>query len=181
MIILGIDPGSRVTGYGVVHGRSGRLRRVGGGCIRTSGNNVAQRMKQIFNGLTGVIDEFRPHVVAVERVFVSVNARSALMLGHARGTAICACAAKDLEVFEYAAREVKKTIAANGSATKEQVQFMVRAMLSLKSSPSQDEADALACAITHYQHLPMLKAMEGELDVRRFRRISTAGISGAGL
>ncbi len=170
MIILGIDPGSRVTGYGIIDGRSNQLRRIASGCIRTSGEHVGRRMKQIFTELSSVIAEYRPEVVAIEKVFVAVNVRSALMLGHARGAAICACAAQDIDIYEYAAREIKKTIAANGAASKDQVQFMVKAILALDSHLrlSQDESDALGCAITHHQHMPMLESIEDSAKGRRF-------------
>ncbi len=170
MIILGIDPGSRITGYGIIDGRSSQLRRIASGCIRTRGDSLGQRMNQIFSGISSIIDQYQPQTIAVEKVFVAVNVKSALMLGHARGAAICACAVKDLEIYEYAAREIKKTVAASGNATKEQVQFMVTAILSLTEQPQQDESDALACAITHHQHLPMLESLEDTLKAHRFRQ-----------
>ncbi len=171
MIILGIDPGSRVTGYGVVDATTNQLRRLGGGCIRTSGDDISPKLKEIYDGISEVIREYRPQVVAVEKVFVSINVKSALLLGHARGAAICACAADNLNIYEYSPRGIKKTITASGSATKDQVHFMVRAILNLKINVSQDESDALACAITHYQHIPMLQSIDGLPAETRYREL----------
>ena len=161
MRILGIDPGSRVTGYGVIKCSLNRIAYVDGGTIRTEGGDLGERLHKIFEELDIVIKELKPEVAAVERVFVSMNVRSALLLGHARGSAICACTANKVELREYSAREVKKCITGSGAADKTQIQYMVQSLLALQSVPQADEADALACAITHYQHMPILKLTEG--------------------
>ena len=111
---------------------------------------------EIYHQITDVICKYEPQIAVVEQVFVSVNPQSALLLGHARGSAIVACAASELEIYEYAARQIKKSITGNGSAAKEQIQYMVQMLLSLKKMPDPDEADALAGAITHYQHMPIV-------------------------
>jgi crossover junction endodeoxyribonuclease RuvC len=154
--ILGIDPGSRITGYGVIECRSERIQHVGSGSIKLPTGDLPGRLSEIYHQITDVICKYEPQIAVVEQVFVSVNPQSALLLGHARGSAIVACAASELEIYEYAARQIKKSITGSGSAAKEQIQYMVQMLLSLKKMPDPDEADALAGAITHYQHMPIL-------------------------
>ncbi len=154
--ILGIDPGSRVTGYGVIECRSDRIQYVCSGSIKLPTGDLSERLSEIYHQITDVICKYEPQFAVVEQVFVSVNPQSALLLGHARGSAIVACAASELEIYEYAARQIKKSITGSGSAAKEQIQYMVQMLLCLKKMPDQDEADALAGAITHYQHMPIL-------------------------
>lgn len=150
MRILGIDPGSRATGYGVVEEQNGRLRFICCGVIRTkSGDSLPVRLLAIYEGLCEVIASQRPDVAAVEDVFVSVNPRSALKLGQARGAAVIAAMSHKLPVFEYSAKHVKLGVVGYGQAGKEQVQHMIRVLLNLSSSPSSDAADALAIAICH--------------------------------
>ena len=160
MIILGIDPGSRVTGYGLIQCSAGRIRYKGGGRIKTCSEDLPGRLKTIFENLSVIIEQFQPEIAVVEKVFISVNPRSALTLGHARGSAICACAFHNLSIYEYTAREIKKTITGTGSATKDQVQFMVQLLLGFNDSKSQDETDALAGAITHFQITPAIDAID---------------------
>ncbi|ASV33934.1 crossover junction endodeoxyribonuclease RuvC [Candidatus Hamiltonella defensa] len=148
-IILGIDPGSRITGYGVISEKKSQLIYLGSGCIRTLDNGLPHKLKLIYAGVTEIISQFRPDFFCIEQVFMSKNADSALKLGQARGVAIVAAANQNLPVFEYAARQVKQTVVGNGAADKKQVQHMVRYLLKLPSAPNTDAADALAIAITH--------------------------------
>ena len=149
MRILGIDPGLRVTGFGVVDKNGSRLTYVTSGRIRTPDGDLAPRLKAILDGLAEVIAEQRPAQVALEKVFVNVNPSSTLLLGQARGTAICAAVMHGLPVAEYTALQVKQAVVGNGHAQKRQVQDMVRRLLKLEGEPSTDAADALACAICH--------------------------------
>jgi crossover junction endodeoxyribonuclease RuvC len=148
--ILGIDPGLRVTGFGVI-GRDGqRLDYVTSGCIRTRDKGeLAERIRTILDGLAEVIATHRPEQVAIEKVFVNVNPQSTLLLGQARGAAMSAAVLADLPVSEYTALQVKQAVVGRGHANKEQVQEMVKRLLKLSGYPSADAADALACAICH--------------------------------
>jgi crossover junction endodeoxyribonuclease RuvC len=147
--ILGIDPGLRVTGFGVIDKSGGRLTYVTSGRIRTPDSALDRRLKTILDGLAEVIAEHRPAQVTIEKVFVNVNPASTLLLGQARGTAICAAVMHGLPVAEYTALQVKQSVVGNGHAQKRQVQDMVRRLLRLGGDPSADAADALACAICH--------------------------------
>jgi crossover junction endodeoxyribonuclease RuvC len=147
--ILGIDPGLRVTGFGVIDKNGGRLTYVASGRIRTPDSALDRRLKTILDGLAEVIAEHRPAQVTIEKVFVNVNPSSTLLLGQARGTAICAAVIHGLPVAEYTALQVKQAVVGNGHAQKRQVQDMVRRLLRLAGDPSADAADALACAICH--------------------------------
>jgi crossover junction endodeoxyribonuclease RuvC len=150
MRILGVDPGSRLTGFGVIDvGDRGRLIYVASGCIRTPAGELAGRLKVVFDGLREVIAGHAPDVMAIEKVFMARNADSALKLGQARGAAICAGLHHDLPVDEYTALQIKRAVVGTGHAQKEQVQHMVRALLQLSGAPQADAADALACAICH--------------------------------
>ncbi|WP_439242247.1 crossover junction endodeoxyribonuclease RuvC [Lonepinella sp. BR2474] len=148
-IILGIDPGSRVTGYGVIRQTGRTLEYLGSGAIRTQVDDMPTRLKRIYAGVTEIITKFQPDMFAIEEVFLAKNPNSALKLGQARGTAIVAAVNQDLPVFEYAARLVKQTVTGIGSADKVQVQDMVTRLLKLSDKPQADAADALAIAITH--------------------------------
>jgi crossover junction endodeoxyribonuclease RuvC len=147
--ILGIDPGLRVTGYGLLDRAGQQLVYVASGVIRTPDAALPERLKAILDSLNRVITEHRPHQVAVEKVFVNVNPASTLLLGQARGAAICAAVYCSLPVSEYTALQVKQAVVGKGHAAKEQVQQMVRRLLALPGDPSPDAADALACAICH--------------------------------
>ncbi len=147
--ILGIDPGSRVTGYGIIDQAGQQLRYVASGCIRTGGGSLAERLGIIFSGVSSIIQEYLPQEMAIERVFMNKNADSALKLGQARGAAICASVHRDVPVDEYAAREIKQAIVGNGGATKEQLQHMICVLLSLQKKPQADAADALGVAVCH--------------------------------
>lgn len=148
--ILGIDPGLGITGYGVVDKDGGALAYVACGRIVSDDRQpLAQRLSTILQGLDEVIATFRPGEVAVEQVFVNVNPHSTLLLGQARGAAICAAVLARLPVAEYTALQVKQSVVGQGHARKEQVQEMVRRLLRLPGVPGPDAADALACAICH--------------------------------
>lgn len=148
-IILGIDPGSRVTGYGVIRQIGRQLTYLGSDCIRTNTTELPARLKLIYAGVSEIITQFSPDFFAIEQVFMAKNADSALKLGQARGAAIVAAVNHDLPVFEYAARQVKQTVVGTGGAEKSQVQHMVKSLLKLAANPQADAADALAIAITH--------------------------------
>ena len=147
--ILGIDPGLRITGFGVLDKAGQQLNYVASGCIKTPDGELPERLKAILNSLGEVIAQHRPDQVAVEKVFVNVNPQSTLLLGQARGAAICAVVLANLPVAEYTALQVKQAVVGNGHAGKEQVQQMVQRLLKLSGTPSPDAADALACAICH--------------------------------
>ncbi len=145
--ILGIDPGSRVTGYGVIEAVPAGSRHVASGCIRVAGDDMVERLRRIVEGLREVTERHAPSELAIERVFVSRNAESALKLGQARGAALVAV--PGIPVFEYAATKVKQATTGSGKASKSQIQHMVRVLLSLPETPRTDEADALAVALCH--------------------------------
>ena len=148
--ILGIDPGLRITGFGIIEKTGSRLAYLASGCVKTPENGALPvRLKVILDGMREVIETHRPQQIAVEKVFVNVNPQSTLLLGQARGAAICAAVLADLPVAEYTALQVKQAVVGNGHAAKEQVQHMVRRLLGLPGDPSADAADALACAICH--------------------------------
>ncbi len=148
-VILGIDPGSRITGYGVIKAINRELHYVGSGCIRTSEGELSQRLLQIFNGVCELMEQYNPDEVAIEQVFMHQNPSSALKLGHARGVAMVACASHRLDVSEYSPRAIKQAVAGYGAAEKAQVSLMVVQLLNLSASPQSDAADALAVAICH--------------------------------
>lgn len=151
--ILGIDPGSRVTGYGVVEVRHGKSVYIASGCIRTTSVDVPSRLGEIYEGLASLIRDLAPDAIAIEQVFMARNASSALKLGQARGAALAAVVTVGLPVAEYSARRVKQAVTGTGSATKYQVQHMVCRLLNLSASPAADAADALAIAICHINTL----------------------------
>ena len=147
--ILGLDPGSQATGFGVIDWIDGDARYVASGAIRTGGREFPPRLRQIFEGVAQLMREYRPGEVAIERVFMHRNADSALKLGQARGAALCAAFTLDPEVFEYAPREVKLAVVGEGGAQKEQVQLMVRTLLKLQGELGADAADAIGIALCH--------------------------------
>ena len=149
MRIVGIDPGLRVTGFGIIEKSGSKLHYVTSGCVRSGAGDLSARLKTILDGLAEVIATNQPHEVAIEKVFVNVNPQSTLALGQARGTAICAAVLAGLPVAEYTALQVKQSVVGKGHAAKGQVQHMIRRLLVLPGDPSPDAADALACAICH--------------------------------
>ena len=148
-IILGIDPGSCITGYGLIKEEKRQLQYIDSGCIRTSDGELSQRLLQIFNGICELMETHQPNEVAIEQVFMHQNVSSALKLGHARGVAMVACASHRLTVSEYTPRAVKLAVAGYGAAEKLQVQHMIVKLLQLNAVPQSDAADALAVAICH--------------------------------
>ena len=147
--ILGVDPGSRITGYGIIRIERNRAEYVDAGCIQLKDIPLSARLRLIFDQLSAVIRTHHPTEAAVEKVFMNRNADSALKLGQARGAAIVAAAALELAVFEYSPNEIKQAIVGRGHADKAQVQHMVKALLGLAQTPPADAADALAAAICH--------------------------------
>jgi crossover junction endodeoxyribonuclease RuvC len=147
--ILGLDPGSQATGYGVIDWRAGQARFVACGTIRTRGDAFLPRLRQIFDGVQSLMREYTPDEIAVERVFMHRNADSALKLGQARGAALCAALATAQSIYEYAPREVKLAVVGQGGAEKQQVQMMVRTLLHLEGDLRADSADAIGLALCH--------------------------------
>ena len=167
--ILGIDPGSRITGYGIVDIRGNHATHVSHGAIHLEGDDVAGRLGCLFEAVGRVVEEFAPLEVSIEKVFMHKNADSALKLGQARGCAITACAARGLPVYEYTANQVKQATVGKGHAAKGQVQHMVRVLLCLESVPEVDAADALAIALCHAHTRESLSRMGEIRGVRRGR------------
>jgi crossover junction endodeoxyribonuclease RuvC len=159
--ILGIDPGSRRTGYGIIDILGERVVPVHFGVIQAGSGEFTTRLGIIFNGIRQLVVEHRPDEAAVETVFVSHNASSAIKLGQARGAAVCAVIAGDIPVAEYSPRSVKQAIVGRGAADKTQVQHMVRVLMGLQESPQEDAADALAVALCHYHTQSTLERMPG--------------------
>ena len=151
MIILGIDPGSRITGFGIIDNQADRIAYIASGKIRVDGDNLPARLGYIFAAVNDVIREHQPNQVSIENVFMSRNADSALKLGQARGAAICAAHQAGLEIAEYAPREIKQALVGTGAADKQQVQHMVKRLLGIQQELQADEADGLAIAICHAQ------------------------------
>ena len=168
-IILGIDPGSRITGFGVINAFGHKLEYIASGCIRMTELELPEKLGQIFDGVTELINLYQPQEFAIEQVFMGKNADSALKLGQARGVAIVAAVQQGLPIAEYAARAVKQAVVGRGGAEKEQVQHMVQVMLKLPGKPQADAADALAIAITHAHTRASLVASAGVKGMRRGR------------
>ncbi|MEM7431861.1 MAG: crossover junction endodeoxyribonuclease RuvC [Pseudomonadota bacterium] len=166
--ILGIDPGSRVTGFGVVDFFGDKPTYVACGVVKTHKGSFPDRLQQIFESVAEVVGEYQPDLVAVESVFMARNAGSALKLGHARAAALCATFTHQIEVVEYSPREIKQAVVGTGAATKEQVQHMIVSLLRLDATPVNDAADALAAAICH-GHQRQLKARLGSSVVANLR------------
>lgn len=148
-LIIGIDPGSRITGFGIVRRLKGEIEHIHHGQINTKGDALADKLHEIFVGLSDVIRDYAPTHAAIEQVFTCYNHQSALKLGQARGAALTAVAHAGLGVDEYSAKQVKQSVVGYGGANKAQVQHMIRALLKLKQTPAPDAADALAIAICH--------------------------------
>ncbi|OYO32177.1 crossover junction endodeoxyribonuclease RuvC [Janthinobacterium sp. PC23-8] len=174
MIILGIDPGLRTTGFGVIEKHGSKLRYIASGTVKTASDGaLPPRLKIILQGVTEIIATYRPDCAAIEKVFVNVNPQSTLLLGQARGAAICALVHADLEVAEYTALQLKQAVTGHGKAAKEQVQEMVARLLCLPGLPGSDAADALGVAICHANSvdaLAMVKALAPQLQGLRMKR-----------
>jgi crossover junction endodeoxyribonuclease RuvC len=147
--VLGIDPGSQRTGFGVLDATGTRLTYVASGVIRTSQADFATRLCEIFRCMQTIVTQYQPHEIAIEKVFVNRNPDSALKLGQARGAAICGTADAKADVYEYATRQIKQAVVGSGSAEKSQVQMMMRSILKLDGPVGADAADALAAAVCH--------------------------------
>ena len=147
--ILGIDPGSRLTGFGVIDDTATGYKYIASGCLRIKGDDFPQRLKQIFAGISDIVEQYQPTEMAIEQVFMHKNADSALKLGQARGAAICAVQLFDIPVFEYAARQVKQAVVGKGSADKLQVQQMVKILLGITGELQIDASDALGISLCH--------------------------------
>ena len=174
MIILGIDPGLRTTGFGVIEKQGSKLRYIASGTIKTgSDGELPPRLKVILNGIGEVVRTYRPDCAAIEKVFVNVNPQSTLLLGQARGAAITALVGSDLSVAEYTAVQVKQAVVGTGKAAKAQVQDMVARLLVLPGLPGTDAADALGVAICHansHDALALIGALAPGLNGLRMKR-----------
>ena len=159
-LILGIDPGSRITGYGIISVTNNTLTHCDHGCIRTPNDSLPERLRLIFTRLSEQIQHHQPDEIAIEQVFMATNAQSALVLGHARGAALTAIAQQGYTCHEYAARQIKQAVAGHGQASKTQIQHMVTQLLKLKTKPPADAADALAIAICHHHHHAVEKRLQ---------------------
>jgi len=170
-IILGIDPGSRITGYGLIRESNRKIEYIDSGCIRTAADGeLSQKLLQIYDGICQLMDQYSPNEVAIEQVFMHQNPNSALKLGHARGVAMVAAASHRVKVNEYSPREIKQTVVGYGAAEKDQVNHMVVTLLALNSAPQQDAADALAIAICHSHMRSGLFAGTGKRGTSKRRR-----------
>lgn len=168
--ILGIDPGSRITGFGIIEREGSRTRYVESGCVRVGDGDFMPRLKMIFDGISEIVATYRPAEVAIERVFMHRNPDSALKLGQARGAAICAVLQAGLPISEYTPAEIKQATVGKGNAAKAQIQHMVQALLQLPGVPQADAADALAVALCHIhtsQTLAQIPAARGVAGRRR--------------
>ena len=148
-VILGIDPGSRITGYGLVKDTGSTLVYLDSGCIRTTDGQLSQRLLEIFDGICELMETYKPNEVAIENVFFHQNPSTALKLGHARGAAMVACASHRILVSEYSPREIKQSVVGYGAAEKDQVKAMIMRVLMLSTPPNTDSSDALAAAVCH--------------------------------
>ncbi|MDL2284825.1 crossover junction endodeoxyribonuclease RuvC [Oxalobacter sp. OttesenSCG-928-P03] len=161
MRILGIDPGLRATGFGMIEKQGAQLSYIASGTVHTPAEaDLPDRLKIILKSVTEIIETYRPDCAAIEKVFVNVNPQSTLLLGQARGAAICALVSADLAISEYTALQVKQAVVGHGKAQKKQVQEMVKRLLSLPSPPKSDAADALGVAICHANAFDTLRAMQ---------------------
>lgn len=169
-IILGVDPGSRITGYGVIQCQGRHQLYLGSGCIRTSSDELPVRLKQIYDGISEIIRQYQPDQFAIEKVFMAKNADSALKLGQARGAAIVAATVADLPVSEYSATQIKSAVVGTGRAEKAQMQHMITQLLKLPAAPQADAADALSVAVCHYHTSQSLVALAGRATRRSHGR-----------
>ena len=168
-LILGIDPGSRKTGFGIINYVSGRSEYVTSGVIRLPSAELPERLKVIFDSVSELVELHCPQELSIEQVFMAKNAGSALKLGHARGAAIVACVTRDMAVSEYSARQIKQAVVGSGAADKSQVQHMVKVLLSLPAEPPEDAADALAAALCHAHTQQSMINLAGAKSIRRRR------------
>lgn len=168
-LIVGIDPGSRCTGFGIIRQQGGRISYVASGCIRTTHENFPQRLHQIYLDLNEVIESYRPDEAAIEQVFLGKSVSSAFKLGQARGAALVALSSQGLSVAEYSARQIKQSIVGRGAAEKQQIQHMVCQLLGLGAQPPEDAADGLAVALCHAYQRKALARVPGMEKIRQGR------------
>ena len=178
MTILGIDPGSQITGVGVIRACGSDLTHVYSESLKLPKGDLSIRLGEIYQRLQMVIAQTRPDIVAIEKVFIAKNPQSALVLGHARGAAMLAAINNDLPVVEYSATEVKKTVVGRGRADKAQVQHMMRVLLSLRTVPEEDASDALAVAVCHAHHQQMNLAVKSAANSAKKRSNKTTTHTG---
>lgn len=168
--ILGIDPGSRITGYGVIELVGQKAICITNGCLRVGEGELSHRLKNIFIGIQDILEQYQPQEMAIESVFVQKNIDSALKLGQARGVLISAVAINSISVDEYSPTQIKKAVVGKGNASKEQVQHMVKAILGLGKAPASDAADALAVALCHGYHRQTAQRAPQLQGIRHRRR-----------
>jgi crossover junction endodeoxyribonuclease RuvC len=168
-LILGIDPGSQKTGFGIISHQGGRSEYVTSGIIRLPRTELPERLKIIFDGVSEIVEQYCPQELAIEEVFMARDAKAAIKLGQARGAAIVACVNKSMPVFEYAAKSIKQAVVGTGSADKQQVQHMVKTLLKLPATPKEDAADALAAALCHAHTQQSMIRLSGARTSRRGR------------
>lgn len=153
--VLGIDPGSRKAGFGVIESGRYRPNYIASGVINVMKLSGSQRLRVIFESINQIIEQYKPDIMSIEKVFVYKNPNSAIKLGQARGVIICAAALHDIPIMEYTPTQIKSTLVGHGHANKEQVQFMVTNLLKLTETPQEDAADALAAALCHDRYLTL--------------------------
>jgi len=164
--VLGIDPGSINTGFGIIDSKGNHSKHVSNGVIKIKGDTLGDKLRIIHEGITALIEEYQPAEVSIERIFMNRNPDSAIKLGQARGVAIAAAAIQDLPVYEYTANQVKQATVGKGHAGKEQVQHMIKILLCLDKAPKTDAADALAIALCHANSREGLLRMQGVSGIR---------------
>lgn len=165
-IILGVDPGSRITGYGIIQCVGRQQIYLGSGCIRTGNGPLPERLKIVFDGISEIIHQYHPDEFSIEKVFMAKNADSALKLGQARGAAIVAASVANIPVSEYSPTQIKSAVVGTGRAEKSQVQHMITQILKLPKAPQADAADALAAAICHHHTCQSLISLSGQVKLR---------------
>ncbi|MFB3077795.1 MAG: crossover junction endodeoxyribonuclease RuvC [Lysobacterales bacterium] len=168
-LILGIDPGSQKTGFGIISHQGSRSEYVTSGIIRLPRIELPERLKIIFDSVSEIVEQYCPQELAIEEVFMARDAKAAIKLGQARGAAIVACVNKSLPVYEYSAKSIKKAVVGTGNADKQQVQHMVKALLQLPAAPKEDAADALAAALCHAHTQQSMIKLAGARTSRRGR------------
>jgi crossover junction endodeoxyribonuclease RuvC len=168
-LILGIDPGSRKTGFGIISHQGARSEYVTSGIIRLPRLELPERLKIIFDGVTEIVEQYCPQELAIEEVFMARDARAAITLGQARGAAIVACVNQSMPVYEYSAKTIKLGVVGTGNADKQQVQHMVKTLLKLPAAPAEDAADALAAALCHAHTQQSMIKLAGARTSRRGR------------
>jgi crossover junction endodeoxyribonuclease RuvC len=161
MLILGIDPGLRNTGFGIARQISANAAEyISSGVIKTQAkDDLAQRIKVLVMGIQQLVDEFKPQLVSIEKVFVNINPQATLLLGQARGACIAACVSNNLAVYEYSALQIKQAVVGYGHAEKQQIQKMVMYLFKLNRAPQADAADALACTLAHMHYARLGKIL----------------------